>query len=218
MKYIKHINEFRDVGFDPELVNYWKPTKSTKELEEEYIKKLGKDGKLYKYLEKEKLTFGMLKAIWEDAIAYKKKREYIKGTYKFIHRTLPMTLGFIFFPIWVINMILGSSRAINKILVSALKLKTYHGFLVHFIEKTMAIMEGDIRIVMGKDWFYDAFNVDKGLIEMVRKEHIMEFATHISNDIQKKDDDDIVPKNYLENKFRTFLNNKFKLKRPLGMV
>lgn len=155
MKHIKHINEVRDVLLDDigELSNFWNTPKSDKELEEEYVKKLGKEGKLYKYLEKEKLTFGMLEALWMDAIHYKKKREYIKGTYKFIHRALPMALGPIFFPIWIINMILGSSRALNKILVSTLKVNSYHNFLVDFVNKTMAVMEGDIRLVMEKDYF-----------------------------------------------------------------
>jgi len=219
MKHIKHINEVRDVMFDPaELTNFWHTPKSKKELEEEYVKKIGKNGQLYKYLQKEKLTFGMLDALWEDAIKYKKKREYIKGTYKFIHRALPMALGPFLFPIWIINMVLGSSRALNKILVSALKVNTYHNFLTDFVEKTMAIMEGDIRLVMEKDWFYNIFAVDPGLIKMVRQEHIIEFAKYMAYKMKEEDEDKIVPENYLENEFRTFLNNKFKFKRPLGMI
>ena len=56
-------------------------------------------GKGAQYIEKgNELKFGMLKALYHDAIAYKKKREYKKGVAKFALRAIPLAMAPIFFP------------------------------------------------------------------------------------------------------------------------
>lgn len=186
-----------------------------KDLEEKYIKEIGKQGELLKYIENGKieLTFGVLKSLFNDAIKYKKKRELTKGTYKFLHRIVPMALASVSFPLWVISQILGGSRALNKILVPVLRMNpsNYKNFLTNIITKTMDLMEGDIKMFMGDDWFYKVFMVDWGLIKMVRKEHIMKFTEEIVEKMESMPDDEIVPLYYIENEFREYLNNRFNL-------
>ena len=142
------------------------------------------------------VKFGVLKAIYQDAIEYKKKREYSKGVAKFVVRAVPLAFGPLFFPIWLLSQILGATRAINKILIPALKMEhnNYESFLKTVIIKTMNLAEGDIKPFLGNDWFYDVFTVHDGLTKMVRKEYLYEFSVYITEEIQKKDDDEIVPR------------------------
>ena len=51
---------------------------------------------------------------------------------------------------------------------------------------------------------------------MVRKEHIYEFTNFITNEIEHKDDNQEVPKYWLDDQFRKWLNNKFDLDLPVG--
>lgn len=201
---------FSDIDFD----NIEKVPK--KDLKELSLKELGKEGKLAEYILKgNTVKFGMLKALYHDAILYKKRREYQKGVAKFILRAVPIALAPIFFPIWLFSQIFGATRAINKIIIPALRTSSsYNSFLKVLIEKTMSIAEGDIRPLLGKDWYYDVFFVSDGLIKMVRKEHVYEFALHISVEIEKKDDDEIVPRYWLDNRFRRWLNEKFDVDLP----
>ena len=190
-------------------------------LEEEYIKKLGKEGELLKHIEsgEVELTFGMLKSLFNDAIKYKKKREITKGTYKFLHRTVPMALASVSFPVWVISQILGGSRALNKILVPVLRMKStnYKKFLVNVITKTMDLMEGEIKMFMGNDWFYRVFMVDWGLISMIRKEYIINFSEEISKKMELKPYNEVVPLYYIENELRKYLNEKFNINPGLPL-
>lgn len=164
------------------------------------------------------IKFGMLKRLYQEANDYKKEREYKKGAAKFIMRIVPILLSPIFFPIWLISQILGTTRAVNKILIPTLRMenKNYNSFLINLITKTMNLAEGDIKPLLGNDWYYDAFFVHDGLINMVRKEHIYEFTNFISSEIQKKDDDLVVPNYWLDTQFRKWLNNKFNLDLPIG--
>jgi hypothetical protein len=182
------------------------------------LKELGKEGKLAEYINSNEIKFGMLKAIYQDAINYKKKREYQKGLAKFAVRAIPLIIGPLFFPVWLISQILGATRAINKIIVPILNMehKTYHSFLTALITKTMNLVEGDILPFLGKDWYYDVFYVHDGLVKMIRQEYIHEFALHIGDVIQKKDDNQKVPKLWLDNEFRKWLNEKFNLDLPIG--
>lgn len=188
-----------------------------KDLKKLSLLEIGKQGKLAEYIDKgDFVRFGMLKALYQDAIAYKKKREYEKGIAKFIVRAVPMALAPIFFPLWLISQILGSTRAINKIIIPSLFLhsRSYNDFLKSMITKTMNIAEGDIRPLLGNDWYYDVFYVHDGLIKMVRKEYVYEFTRHITSEIEKKGDDEIVPKYWLDNRFRKWLNEKFDIDLP----
>lgn len=188
----------------------------TSDLEKLSLEELGKNGQLIKYLQESNIKFGMLKAIYQDAVDYKKKREYKKGIAKFLVRAIPLMIAPIFFPIWLLSQILGTTRAINKVIVPALRMNSYDSFLKTAIVRTMNFAEGDIKPLLGRDLFYDVFHVHDGLINMVRKEHIYEFAAFISNEIQNKNDDQIVPNFWLDNEFRKWLNHKFDLDLPTG--
>lgn len=223
---MKHIKDFK--LFENGLGEYYDDfapideyPKDKSELEDKYIKELGKHGDLLKYIEKGQveLTFGVLKSLFHDALSYKKKRELTKGTYKFLHRAIPMALAGVSFPVWVLSQILGGSRALNKIILPVLKMKqsNYKNFLTNIIYKTMDLMEGDIKMFMGDDWFYNVFMIDWGLIKMVRKEHLIKFAEEIAEIMESKPDEEIVPIYYIENEFRKHLNTKFNLNPKLPM-
>jgi hypothetical protein len=176
---------------------------------------LCKLGKLDDFIDEgNTIKFGMLKKVYKEANTYKKSREYKKGIAKFLLRFVPILLSPIFFPIWLISQILGTTRAVNKILIPTFKMgnKNYNSFLMSLIN----IAEGDIKPLLGNDWYYDAFFVHDGLINMVRKEHIYEFTDFICKEIEKKDDEQVVPYYWLDDQFRRWLNNKFNLDLPIG--
>jgi hypothetical protein len=187
------------------------------DIEDLSLEELGKKGLLVDYLDQYgKVKFGMLKQFYNDAIGYKKKREYKKGFAKFLIRAIPIAIAPIFFPIWLLAQILGTTRAINKILIPTLKMNNFDSFLKNLIVRTMNFAEGDIKPLLGRDYFYDVFHVNDGLINMVKQEHVYEFAAYISKEIQNKNDDQIVPNFWLDDEFRKWLNSKFNLDLPVG--
>lgn len=216
-KYGDFINE-TELAFSGIDISNLNPYGKYPDLELVSFKELGKQGKLAEYIAQgNSVKFGMLKALYQDAVSYKKKREFIKGTAKFMLRAIPLALGPLFFPIWLISQILGSTRAINKIIIPALKMSSnYNSFIKNMVTRTMNFAEGDIRPILGNDWYYDVFYVHDGLIKMVRKEHIYEFTNFITNEIEHKDDNQEVPKYWLDDQFRKWLNNKFDLDLPVG--
>jgi len=217
-EFIQPINEM-DIAFSDFDISNIKPYGENPNLENLSLLEIGKQGKLAEYIaEGHTIKFGMLKALYQDAVTYKKKREYQKGLAKFAIRAVPMALAPVFFPVWLLSQILGGTRALNKVIVPTLIMdnKNYDAFLKSFIIKTMNFFEGDIRPVIGRDWYYDVFYVNDGLIKMVRKEHIYEFTFFIAEEIQKKKDNQEVPKYWLDNEFRKWLNNKFDIDLPTG--
>jgi len=218
-KYDDFINEAEMMFSDIDISKIKPINKKDLDLEELSMLEIGKQGRLAEYIKQgNKLKFGMLKALYHDAIVYKRKREYQKGVAKFALRAIPLAMAPIFFPIWLISQILGATRAVNKIIVPSLKVSSnnYNNFLKNLIIKTMTVAEGDIKPLLGNDWYYDVFFVSDGLVKMVRKEHIYEFALFISNEIEKKDDNLTVPPYWLDNQFRKWLNDKFDLDLPTG--
>ena len=224
-KYEQFINEaemaFSDVSLS-EIAELVKPVNKTpEELEQLALLEIGKQGKLAEYIDQGNVVkFGMLKALYQDAIVYKKKREYGKGFAKFAVRAIPIALAPIFFPIWLVSQILGATRALNKVIVPTLNMdhRNYDSFLKTLITKTMNIAEGDIRPFLGNDWYYDVFSVHDGLTKMIKTEYVYEFTLFISAEIQKKKDDQIVPHYWLDTEFRKWLNNKFGTDLPIGKV
>jgi hypothetical protein len=218
-----HLNKYNDFEKMNEVESMEIPIDSTKtsifssikDPEEEYEKILGRKGQLSIYLRKngKKFTFGVLKNIFKDAVEYKKKRELVKGTYKMLHRAIPMALAFISFPVWLVGNILGASRALNKVIQPLLKNpdNNYNSFLIKVIKGSMAIMEGEIKYVIGNDWFYDAFVMEDDLINMVRKDVLRIFAIELANKMEKEDDDKVVPHHYVENELKKFLNERFNI-------
>jgi len=210
----KQIFEVESVGFPIDVIN-----RKTELNETEYETLLGRRGELSEYLRKngKEFTFGILKSIFEDAIAYKKRREMIKGGYKMIHRAIPMLLAYIYFPLWVIGNVLGFSRALNKILKPMLKNPetSYNKFLIKFITSVIHITEGEIKYVIGHDWFYDAFVMDDDLLKMLRKDVIRNFAIHLAEQMSNEKDDKVVPHHYVENMLKLYLNKHYNINPPM---
>jgi len=191
--------------------------KSDEELKK--IKEVAKQGKLYNQLASgKKLTFGVLKALHSDAIKFKENREYLQGIFKFLHRAIPLALAFIYLPLWVVSQFLGGSRALIKILVPIMLVKKvdYKSFMSGIIIKAIDISEGEF-VHFYDDWFYKSFAVEKGLINMVRREHIISFAYMLATKMEKENDNKVVPPYYVENEFRRYLNREFKISPPLPM-
>jgi hypothetical protein len=114
---MKRFNEFTklnetEMGFSDIDFDKIQPYGEETDLEYLSLKEIGKGGKLAEYIDKGgKVKFGMMKALYHDAVEYKKKREYEKGVAKFFARVIPMALAPIFFPVWLIAQILGGTRA-----------------------------------------------------------------------------------------------------------
>lgn len=189
------------------------------QYEKDYEKHLGREGLLSQHFRKvgKKFTFGVLKSIFKDAIEYKRKREMIKGTYKFLHRILPITLAFVWFPIWILGTVLGTSRALNKLLQPILEDpgQNYNDFLVKFVKGTMFVMEGEIKYIMERDWFYEAFVMKDNLTDMVKHNVLRKFAVELAEKMEKEPDDKEVPHNYIENELKRYLNKNFNITPPM---
>jgi hypothetical protein len=222
LKSYKQLNEeVLDVNYGIDLTQRFleKMPKDPEEPAYKRLKEIAKNGNLYKYLVSgdKKLTFGMLKALHADALKFKQNRELKQGIQKFFWRAIPLALAPVFFPIWIISQILGATRAFNKIMIQVLKMDNhhYHGFILNIINKFMDLSEGEIERFLEEDWFYKSFAIEKGLLNMVKKEHIIEFSYYIIKKIKYQSDDAIVPSYYIENEFRKFLNRRFRLEPPL---
>ena len=213
------INEVEAADMPTDIVNIFK--KDPDAMQKEYEKVLGRKGHLSDYFRKngKKFTFGVLKSIFHDAITYKKKRELVKGSYKMIHRAVPMALAFFFFPVWLVGNILGASRAFNKIISPILKNpeNNYNDFLVKLLKGVIAVTEGEIKYLMPNDWFYSAFIMEDNLVKMVRKDVLRIFALELANTMENEPDDKEVPHHYVENELKKFLNDRFGITPPMEL-
>lgn len=175
-------------------------------------------GNLANYLKKEgkEIKFGMLLALFKDAQVAKKKTDLKVGVVKAVHRILPMALA-PFFPIAaILGMILGSTRAFNKILAPILQdsSDTYDGFLKQIIDGSMKVAEGEIPV---KDRFTRAFVVSDRLVAAIRPEVLKNFSDDLSKRMSLEDPDKIVPDNYIENELKSFLNKNFDVNPPIPL-
>lgn len=165
----------------------------------DYLKTQGKE-----------IKFGMLLALFKDAQVAKKRTDLKVGIVKAIHRVLPMTLA-PFFPIAAIfGMILGSTRAFNKILAPILQdsSNTYEGFLKQLIDRSIKVAEGEIPV---KDRFTRAFVVSDNLVAAIRPEVLQQFSNELSQRMSIENPDHLVPDHYIENELKEFLNKNFKV-------
>ena len=227
MKYLNKFESFKlyemeMVGMPGELQSFKQKFEENPEAAmSEYEKVLGREGKLSKHLREQgkKFTFGMLKHIFNDAIEYKKKREMIKGGYKMFHRLVPMALSMVYFPVAIVGYILGASRAFDKVIMPILQNpdNKYNDFLVKIVKGAIAISEGDIKHILQDDWFYSTFVMDDNLIKMVRPEILRTFAVELAHKMEQEPDDKEVPHNYIENEFKTYLNEKFNITPPIPL-
>lgn len=174
-------------------------------------------GNLSKYLEEKgkKFTFGMLKALFEDAKEAKYKTDIKVGLIKAAHRMIPMALA-PFFPILaIVGYILGTSRAFNKVIAPILADpgNDYPAFLNKLISSTMKIAEGEI--IPTKDRFTRAFVVGDNIVEVIKEEVLVEFANYLSKKMTKEDADLEVPENYIENELKMYLNKRYDIDPPI---
>lgn len=196
--------------------------KKSKEVLDTGIKqsKLDKHkGEIAEYLREhgKKFTFAILKMLFQEAIKEKKKREIKKGGYKMIHRALPVVAA-VFFPIFaLVGAILGNTRTMNKIIKPILDDpgNNYPEFLKKLIEVTMIVAEGDIRPILGEDKFYDAFVITDESIKMIRKDVLRDFSVYLGERIEGEDQESEVPKAYIENELKQYLNDRFKITPPM---
>jgi len=170
----------------------------------------------YLHTQGKEIKFGMLRALFLDAQVAKRRTDLKVGVVKAIHRILPMALA-PFFPIAaILGMILGSTRAFNKILAPILQdsSSSYEGFLKQLIDRSMKVAEGEIPV---KDRFTRAFVVSDNLVAAIRPEVLQQFSTDLSNKMSLEDPDGMVPENYIENELKMFLNDNFDIEPPIQL-
>lgn len=175
-------------------------------------------GHLADYLQSQGTTmkFGMLLALFKDAQVAKRRTDLKVGVVKALHRIIPMALA-PFFPIAaILGMILGSTRAFNKILAPILQdsSDTYEGFLKQLIDRSMKVAEGEIPV---KDRFTRAFVVSDKLVTAIRPEILQNFANFLSNKMSLEDPGKEVPENYIENELKDYLNRNFQVNPPIPL-
>ena len=209
MKYIKLYENFTEKSIEVMPENPYK-NDSCVELEEEYHKQLGKTGELSKHLKEvhgKSFTFGMLKAIYDDALSYKRKREFKKAGFKLVHRVIPIVTSFVFLPLAIINEIFGASRAFDKLLYPILNdpENNYKDFTKKLLATAIEIAEGDYRRFMDKDWFYDILRIDDGLKKLIRKEHFVTFVSYLSKKMTEENPEKEVPKKYVQNELKSWI-------------
>jgi hypothetical protein len=176
-------------------------------------------GNLSKYLNEKgrKFTFGMLYALFLDAQSAKKKTDLRVGIVKAIHRIVPMALA-PFFPILaIVGYILGTSRAFNKVIAPILADpgSDYPAFLNKLIISTMKIAEGEIAPT--KDRFTRAFVVSDNIVDAIKEDILREFAIYLSDKMSRKNSDDEVPENYIENQLKRYLNRRFDIEPEIPL-
>jgi len=176
-------------------------------------------GNLAKYLKEsgKDITFGMLRALFLDAQAAKKRTDLKVGVVKAIHRIIPMALA-PFFPILAIfGYILGTSRAFNKVIAPILADPgtDYPEFLSKIITSTMKIAEGELVPV--KDRFTRAFVVSDGIIDAIKEDVLREFSIYLANKMSRKNPDEEVPEYYIENELKTYLNTRFDIEPQIPL-
>ncbi len=177
---------------------------------------IAKKGQLAEYLRERgsKFTYGILRAIFMDAIEAKRSTDIKIGLYKMFHRIVPIAMA-PFFPILaIIGYILGTTRAINKIWKPLISESDPNGFLKRMIDTTMRISEGDIEI---KDRFTTAFIISDDLVSAIKPEILQEFSIYLSNKMSLLDRLSEVPEHFVENEFKSYLNNRFKVNPKLPL-
>jgi len=183
--------------------------------DEEELKRqisLSKKGHLGAYLRSKGnvFTFGILNAIFKDAIDTKKKTNLKKNIFSMLPVVIPLSLA-PFFPILaVIGTIVGSSRLANSVFDTIFTYlepqSKYTDFLKKTIDTYMMLPEGNVQF---KDRFSRVFVVSDRLIEALKPEVVDDFTTFISEKMSKEDSNHVVPENYIENELKTYLNDNF---------
>lgn len=182
--------------------------KDKKEIK--YYLDAAKKGNLGHELKKNgrKFTFGILYAIFKDAIKAKKQTDLKIGAVKMTHRIAPILLAPFFPIISILGYILGTSRAFNKILNPVITNpgNDYNSFLKKIIDKSMKVAEGEIPI---KDRFIRAFVVSDDLVSAIKPEVLQEFSIYLADKIYNMEMDKEVPDYFVENELKIYINDRF---------
>lgn len=173
---------------------------------------ISKKGYLANYLQDkgERFTFGILKAIFQDALVAKKRTNLKKGIFSIIPRVLPLALIPFFPTLAIVGAIFGSSRDAHKIFDVVFEYlnptSKYTDFLKKMVDTYMKIPEGNVNL---KDRFSRAFVVSDRLIDALKPEVINEFTNFVVDKMNNEDDNIDVPLHYIENELKEYLNNNF---------
>ena len=173
---------------------------------------ISKKGYLANYLQDkgERFTFGILKAIFQDALVAKKRTNLKKGIFSIIPRVLPLALIPFFPTLAIVGAIFGSSRDAYKIFDVVFEYlnpsSKYTDFLKKMVDTYMKIPEGNVNL---KDRFSRAFVVSDRLIDALKPEVINEFTNFVVDKMNNEDDNIDVPLHYIENELKEYLNNNF---------
>lgn len=179
---------------------------------------LAKNGHLGHYLNEkgEKFTFGMLNAIFKDAIDAKKKTNIKRGIFNILPSVIPLALIPFFPVVAMISVVFGTSRIFHRIFNPLFDYinphSKYTDFLKMMIDMYMKIPEGEVQL---KDRFTRAFVVSDRLVEAIKPEVLDKFSTELSLEMELMNQDSEVPDHFIENKLRTFLNKNFDVNPPI---
>lgn len=170
------------------------------------------NGNLGKYLEKndKKFTFGILHAIFLDAIEAKRKSDLKVGIIKAIHRITPTLLAPFFPVIAIIGAVFSTTRTFNKVITPILNDpgRDYPEFLTKIIKSSMRLAEGEFS---PKDRFSRAFVVNDNLVSALRENVLIDFSKYLANKMSNEDSFKEVPDHYIENELKDYINNRFKV-------
>lgn len=183
--------------------------------DEKEIKKLvgiAKHGHLAEYFAENgsSFTFGVLNAIFLDALAAKQKNDLRVGVIKMAHRLLPIALA-PFFPILaIVGLLLGTSRAFNKVIAPILADPghDYPAFLRKLVVTTMKVAEGEVSL---EDRFSIAFVVSDRLVDALKPDVVHKFSIQLSAKMAIKNKSDVVPEHYIENELKEYLNKEYQI-------
>lgn len=171
-----------------------------------------KNGYLGRYLQEkgEKFTFGILRAIFKDAINAKKVSSIKRSIYNIFPSIIPVALAPLFPVLALIGTVFGFSKIFHKVfnpLFNYLNPSSkYSDFVKKMIDIYMRIPEGDVKL---KDRFTRAFVVSDRLVEALKPEVLDRFSTYLSEKMSSFDDDLEVPEHFIENELKNWLNHNF---------
>ena len=175
---------------------------------------LAKNGHLSHYLNEkgEKFTFGILNAIFKDAIDAKIKTNIKRGIFNILTSVIPLAL-IPFFPIAaMVSVFFGTSRIFHRIFDPVFDYinphSKYTDFLKMMIDMYMKIPEGDVTF---KDRFTRAFVVSDRLVEAIKPEVLQKFSLELSEKMASIDSNMEVPTHYIENELKDYLNRNFEI-------
>lgn len=173
---------------------------------------LAKHGNLGKYLEEkgDVFTFGILNAIFKDAIMAKKKTNIKRGIFNILPSVIPLALVPFFPTIAIISSVFGTSRIFHKIFDPIFNYinpqSKYADFLKSVIDSYMKIPEGEVNL---KDRFTRAFVVSDRFIDAIKQEVLDDFSNELSKQMSNMDQDIEVPPHYIENELKIYINSTF---------